>query len=468
MSEISPPPTDTEKPTLRTMESQDLSQVSTQDSTLVHPPTWRQWPWWWWTSIAVSYLGLIVIGTNDGTPGVLLPPMKEFYGVDDVRIALVFIFNLIGYLISSFLTGWIVEKVGIRIFLGGVNVLYVIATLVNGFGPPFPALLAMMILIGAAVAGIDAGYNAYIVRFPNNTVLLNYLHAFYGVGAWIGPLIATACTVQAGWPWYRVYFVLCGVSALPLIGVLTVFRSLPADFAVKGDQKDASAGLETEQEKEGNVIVLALRVGIVWLCGLMFFVYVGTEVAMGNWSYSLLLSRQHSEYISGWLVSIYWLGLTMGRVVLGHAAERVGKMRLIYGSLTLTLAGLFIVWFGRVEPALGIGLFIVGFGLGPVFPTAISCLTDYLPTRIQTTAIGFVAAFSCVGSAVLNWFGGFLAQTLGRESLLPYEVILVVIMLGVWGVVHWRGNLLLKRKKEEEEAASRQGERTAENAGEQC
>ncbi|KAL1914988.1 uncharacterized protein VTP21DRAFT_7693 [Calcarisporiella thermophila] len=405
-----------------------------------------KWPWWWWTSIGVSYLGLVLVGINDGTPGVLLPAMKQHYGVDDVHVALVFIFNLIGYLISAFSAGWIIEKIGIRVYLAGVNVLYVIAVLVNGFGPPFPALLSMMIVTGIAVAGIDAGYNAYIVRFPNNAALLNYLHALYGVGAWIGPLIATACTVQAGLPWYRVYFVLCGVSALPLIGVLTVFRSLPADYAITGEEKGAE---EAEARETGNVTILTLRVGIVWLCSVLCFIYVGAEVAMGSWTYSLLLSRQHSEYISGWLVSMYWLGMTVGRLVLGFFAERIGKMRLVYGSLLLTLAGLIIVWFGKVEPALGIGLFLVGFGLGPILPTTVSCLADYLPPRLQTTAIGFVAALSCTGSAVLNWLGGFLAQTLGRESLLPYEVILVVIMLGVWGVVHWRGNLILRRKREE-------------------
>ena len=47
---------------------------------------------------------------------------------------------------------------------------------------------------------------------------------------------------------------------------------------------------------------------------LFLFAYVGIEVSLGSWAFTFLTEERHeAELISGWTVSGYWLGLTVGR-----------------------------------------------------------------------------------------------------------------------------------------------------------
>src|SRR5947209_9723914 len=141
--------------------------------------------------VGFAFSAFILIGANDGALGVLIPSMRLHYGVDKATIGLLFLFQTIGYLIAAFNSGLLVEKLGNRRFL-----LLGVASFLLGVGalslmPSFIIVLIMMLPLGFGVAIIDAGLNIYIASMPRNAALLNYLHAFYGTGALLGPVIAS-------------------------------------------------------------------------------------------------------------------------------------------------------------------------------------------------------------------------------------------------------------------------------------
>jgi len=142
--------------------------------------------------VGLAFSAFILIGANDGALGVLIPSMRLHYGVDIATIGLLFLFQTIGYLIAAFNSGLLVEKLGNRRFL-----VLGVASFLLGVGalslmPSFVIVLIMMLPLGFGVAIIDAGLNIYIASMPRNAALLNYLHAFYGTGALLGPVIASA------------------------------------------------------------------------------------------------------------------------------------------------------------------------------------------------------------------------------------------------------------------------------------
>src|SRR5437016_6686837 len=139
--------------------------------------------------------------------------MRLHYGVDKATIGLLFLFQTIGYLIAAFNSGLLVEKLGNRRFL-----VLGVASFLLGVGalslmPSFAIVLIMMLPLGFGVAIIDAGLNIYIASMPRNAALLNYLHSFYGSGALLGPVIASAFSA-VGCAWNRVYIVWFGMSLL--------------------------------------------------------------------------------------------------------------------------------------------------------------------------------------------------------------------------------------------------------------
>ncbi|HWZ19119.1 MAG TPA: MFS transporter [Ktedonobacteraceae bacterium] len=377
-------------------------------------------------AIGISFFTFILIGINDGAVGVLLPGMQTTYHTGKGTISLLFLAGTFGYFIASFNNGLLLEKLGNRRFL-------LLATLILGLGfallssrPPFFLLLLGIVPIGFGGAMLDAGLNSYIARLPDNTARLNYLHAFYGMGALLGPLVASGF-LALGWVWNSIYFVWIGMAILVFIGIALAFP---------GREK---ASQTEEQKVRGNVLSLALHQRVVWLAALFLLFYVGTEVSLGVWSFSFLIQvRQGQLLISGWIVSGYWIGLTLGRLLLGKISQRIGNRRLIEACLLGVVIGMLLIWVVPQLPVAAFALFITGFSLGPIFPTTIALMSDTLPSRIVPSAIGFIASFGSMGAAFLPWIAGNLAQHYGMWILLPYVIALTSIMLILWVIIQTR------------------------------
>jgi len=371
-------------------------------------------------ALGISFFTFILIGINDGALGVLLPGMQTTYHAGKGTISLLFLAGTCGYFIASFNNGLLLEKLGNRRFL-------LLATLIMGLGfailssrPPFLLLLLGIVPIGFGVAMLDAGLNSYIARLPDNTARLNYLHAFYGIGALLGPLVASAF-LALGWVWNSVYFIWIGMTIVVFTGI---------GLAFPREEKPAH---KEEQKVEGNVLILALRQRVVWLAAFFLLFYVGTEVSLGVWSFSFLLQERNGQILfSGWTVSGYWIGLTLGRLLLGRVAQRIGNRRLIEICLGGVVLGMLFMWLVPQFAIASLALFITGFCLGPIFPTTIALMSDTLPSRIVPSAIGFLASFGSMGAALLPLIAGNLAQHYGMWILLPYVIALTSIMLVLW------------------------------------
>lgn len=374
--------------------------------------------------IGLSFFTFILIGANDGAVGILLPSVISHYGVDKATVGLLFAASALGYLIAAFCSGLLLERLGRRNFLALGTAGLIVGAAIYSAMPPFVALFPVLFCIGFGVAILDAGLNAYIAGQPRSTGLLNYLHAFYGVGALLGPLVASTILALA-WGWNTTYLVWVTAGGVVLLGFLLLFQN---------DGKAPERNADGSRTKvEGNTLFVTLRTRLVWLAALFLLAYVGAEVSLGTWSYSLLTEDRHAApLLSGWTVSGYWMGLTLGRIVLGRIAERAGATRLIQGCLAGVVVGVALVW---AAPAVGIaavGLWLTGFSLGPIFPSTIAVISERVEGRLQQSAIGFAASLGSLGAAFFPWLAGTLAQRAGLWTLLPFVGALALVMLILW------------------------------------
>jgi fucose permease len=371
----------------------------------------------------------VLIGANDGAFGVLIPGLRMQYGVDKVTIGLLFLVQSIGYLVAAFSSGLLIEKLGNRRFLmlGVVSFLFGVGALALML--PFMIVLIAMLPLGLGVGIIDAGINVYIASMPCNAARLNYLHAFYGIGALLGPLIASAL-LAVRWGWNSVYVVWIGMSLVLLIGIHLVFK------------QQNIAPSEEIATPSSNVLVAALRVPIVWIAALFLLIYVGVEVSVGIWSYSFLIEERHASILcAGWMVSGYWLGLTLGRLTLARVALRVGNTRVIQCCLVGVVIGVLLVWLVPIYPVSTIGLVLIGFSFGPIYPTTIALISKKVSARILPSAIGFMVSLGSIGAAVLPWFAGMLAEHVVLWSLMPYVIVLTAVMVCLWHALRVRPHI---------------------------
>ena len=370
--------------------------------------------------IAIAFFAFILVGANDAATGVLIPSLQVQYHVNKATIGLLFLFAVLGYLIAAFNSGPLVGRLGIRHFLLlGISCFLTSAAVLSTI-PPFYVALLMLLPLGFGGALLDAGLNAYIAGLPRNTALLNYLHAFYGIGALLGPLLASTI-LAVGLTWNFVYMTWVVISVVLFVAVMFSFK------------RRSDIARESEASPEKNTLAAALKRRIVWVVAFFLLFYVGTEVSLGNWSYSFLLEERHGlPLFSGWIVSGYWIGLTLGRLVLPRVALRFGDKRLIQGCLIGVTIGVLIIWLIPINVAAAIGLCFTGFCLGPIFPTTIGLMSQLVPSRILASAIGFLASLGSMGAALFPWLAGNLAQAVGLWSLMPYVIALAIAMMVFW------------------------------------
>jgi len=223
--------------------------------------------------------------------------------------------------------------------------------------------------------------------------------------------------LAAGRPW-RSGYAIVGVGQLVLAGGFAWTRQRwLAPSTAPGAVESAAY---TESARTPSVLAAAapsrsietLRLPAVWLGVAVFFVYTGTEATAGVWAYSVLTqARGVPAATAGFWVSLFWIGLTLGRFVFGFVAEHARMVTLLRASL-VAIALLFALNLGAVATV--VGLTTSGFAMAPIFPSLIAMTPARLGARHTGNAVGFQVAAAILGAA---WFPSLVGVLVGRFGL---------------------------------------------------
>ncbi|GME51337.1 hypothetical protein GTA08_BOTSDO05339 [Neofusicoccum parvum] len=388
-----------------------------------------------------AFWSFFIMGANDAAYGALLPYLEEYYDLTYIVVSLVFLSPLIGYCASALLNNYIHLRFGQRgvAFLGPLC--HILAYVVMTVHPPYPVLVIILALAGFGNGLEDAGWNAWMGNMANANEVLGFLHAFYSIGATISPLVATSMITKAHLQWYEFYYVMVCCSVLELAFCLTTFWRATAAIFRAQNPKTSTAGPNSRM-REALFQLPAARV--TWLCASFLVVYVGVEVALGGWIVTFMLRvRGGNAFASGMTATGFWLGMAVGRVVLGFVTPRVGEKLAIAIYLPVCAALELLFWLVPSFLLSAIAVAFQGFFLGPMFPGAVVAATKLLPRHLHVSAIGFAAAFGGGGAAVFPFAVGAIAQARGVQVLQPFVLALIV---GCW--LCWMGLPKMGKKKE--------------------
>src|SRR5262245_48900808 len=226
--------------------------------------------------IALVFLGFVSIGLPDGLTGVAWPSMRGFFGLPIDALGGLLVSYTAGYLVSSFGSGRMLARVSV----GALLALSCLATGVSLLGYAganrWWTVVAFGALAGLGAGAIDAGLNTYAATHFSAR-MVNWLHAFYGIGALSGPLLMTR-VLHSGLPWQWGYAIVGG-------GQLT----LAICFGLTLRQWNGDNRVDNTSLSERVIVassVSTLRLPVVWFSTAIFFVYTGIEAAAGAWVYS--------------------------------------------------------------------------------------------------------------------------------------------------------------------------------------
>jgi fucose permease len=379
-------------------------------------------------SVAAAYCAFVLVGVSAGVGGVLLPAQMADYGVDRTKIGITFFVFSAGFMLAGSTVGALIHRIGARLSLTLGAGLFAASAFYLATRPPFAGLIAVQLVQGLGVGILESALNAHLTQLPRASQRVNRLHAFFGVGALVGP--ALAAWMLRYWAWTRVWLVVGLVIVPLLIAFVRVFTELPAvephaDEA--GDGGGAHQGLFSATVRDRTVLLGALFLAI----------YVGLEISVGNWGFSFLTDyRGLGHLAAGYAVSGYWFGLTAGRFVIAPTAARLGldEIGMTFACLVGILAATGLIGVASAPLPAGIGLVLLGFFLGPVFPTTMAITPRLTRPRLVATAIGLINGVSVIGGSALPWLAGTVAQAAGMGTLVPFCLVLGALLVLAW----WR------------------------------
>jgi fucose permease len=391
-------------------------------------------------TVFLACAAFVFAGLGASVGGVLLLAQMDDYGVGRTAIGATFFTGSAGFVVAGLATGGLMHRLGVRLALVAGTGVYVVAALYLATRPPFLAFVVVQFATGFGVGVLESVLNAYLTELPDSVSLLNRLHGFFGVGALLGPPLAAWAVGYASWT--VVWLALAVVGLLLGVGFLVAYPRPPAR-PVGNDE-----GLTSSTS---GLLMAALRQPAILLGSMLLALYVGLEMSGGNWAFGYLVQgRGQAELAAGYAVSGYWLGLTLGRFIIGPVAARIGLTAsgVMLTCLIGVTAAAALTW---LLPFATVGLLVLGFFLGPIFPTAMALAPDLAPERLVPTAIGVMNAGSVVGGAVMPWLAGLFAQRVGVWTLMPYLVALAFLQLLAW----WPTSALIRARRAKAPVLSR-------------
>ena len=375
--------------------------------------------------IALIYIAFISLGLPDGLLGVAWPEMRSSFKLPLDALGIILIGSTTGYLISSFLNGFFMKKIGVAVLLS-LSCLATGLALIGYTLAQFWWLLPVLaVFAGLGAGAIDAALNTYVEKNFNEG-LMQWLHASFGVGITLGPIImSNAIKYSNSW---RMGYVIVGIAQiiLALIFAMTLFL-----WENPKDNKAVEAYNNKKQNKNVELFQTLKYLPAI-LSILLFFIYTGIEMSVGHWAYTLFTeSRGISTARAGFWVSVYWGSFTIGRILAGFLAYKFLSRKIAKFAAVLGLFGSVLITVNLSHWLSILGIAITGLAIAPIFPALISSTSYRVGKKHTTNTIGMQISAAGLGGALIPGLVGILAKNISLEIIPIFIAILFILFLTI-------------------------------------
>jgi FHS family Na+ dependent glucose MFS transporter 1 len=348
-----------------------------------------------------------------------LPGLARQTGTQLGQISVLFVARSLGGFAGAILAGRLYDRRSGHPVLATTLGAMALALFLIPFIPRLGLLSLLFFFLGISEGNLDVGTNTLIVWVHGRRVgpYMNGLHFFFGVGAFVSPIIIAQVLLRSdsvAWGYW--------ILALLALPVLAWYLRLPSP---------SPAG----QLRSGNSSAVEWR--LVALIALFLGLYVGAEVSFGGWIYSYAVALDlASEATAAYLTSAFWGAFTLGRLIsIPLAAYLRPRTVLIMDLLGALLSAGVIVIAYRTPLALWIGTIAIGLTLASIFPTVLSLAERRMPITGRVTSWFFVGA--SLGAMILPWLMGQLFSSLGPQSIMSGISLNLLAGLLVLGALLW-------------------------------
>lgn len=375
--------------------------------------------------LIIIYLIFISLGLPDSFIGSCWPTISEYFKISrdfqGIFSLIVSFFTIASSFLTIKLTKYLKNYGVIAISIG----LTISGLIIIGFSDNYYLLLLAAIPLGFGGGAIDSILNSY-VSLHYKAIHLNFLHAFWGIGAFISPLIIGSFIVDPR-GFKDAAFVLSIIQTTILIITLsTLVLWVKVDKIYNIDSRNTTNS-ENNKENIGFFNTFKLR-GVLFAC-ITFFSYIAIESLAYSWFTSLCVFGMNIDNdIASKYLALFYIAISLGRVISGLLSIKIKDKNLIRIGEGILLIGIILLTFKFNFVFMPIALFIIGLGCGPIYPSIVHSTVDKFTSKYSSAVMSIQIGFAYMANISVAPLFGILGNAT-TFLILPYIMLIFFIIL---------------------------------------
>ena len=370
--------------------------------------------------LIIIYVTFISLGLPDSSIGAAWPALHVDLGFDVGMQSLLSAVVSFGTVVVSMFSARLINKFGTSLITACSTLLTALALLGFSFSSSLWWLLVLAIPLGFGAGAIDAALNNYVATHYK-TFAMNCLHCFYGVGVTLTPYIFSF-TLAGNNDWrggFRVIFIIQIAIAILAFATLSVWTKVKA----KEPEKDNF----TPQTLSLKQMAKMRPVRVAWV---VFFSTCALEFLCGTWGCTFLVKTKGvTESYAAALITLYYLGITLGRFLSGVISKKVSCGGILTIGFSMVAVGVVSFFFNLPPWLLGIGFLLIGLGNGPTFPNLTHVTPLIYGKERSQSIIGTQMAACNLGILFMYAVSGPLFQAISFKVFPYFALISFAVMV---------------------------------------
>ncbi len=370
--------------------------------------------------LVIIYLAFISLGLPDSLLGSAWPSMYRSLGVSIDSAGIISVIVSAGTVISSLLSDRVIRRFGTGIVTSVSVAMTAVALMGFSFSNNLFMVCVCAVPLGLGAGSVDAALNNF-VALHYKAKHMSWLHCFWGIGASLGPIVMSYYLVQTQ-SWNNGYR---AISILQFVLVAVLLFSLPL-------WKKAQSPANESEETGRPSLTMKQLIGLPGAKQVLlaFFSYCGIESTVSLWGSSYLVTICGiSAATSARWVSLYFIGITFGRFLSGFLSIKLLHKQMIQLGQILIGAGILVLFLPLQGYFALIGLFLIGIGLAPIYPSLIHETPINFGSQYSQSMIGLQMACAYVGTTLIPPLFGLLGVNMSYGLLPVFLGVLLLLMI---------------------------------------
>ena len=367
--------------------------------------------------LIVIYVAFIGLGVPDSLIGSAWPAMYSDLGVSVDSVSMITLLISGCTVLSSIFSSRILTRLGTPTVTAISTAMTAAALVGFSFSPSIYWMLPLAAILGLGAGAIDSGLNNY-VALHFSASHMNFLHAFYGIGVTLSPYLMSLALSETGWrDGYRY------AALIQALITVTIVVSFPL-------WKKGGSGTESQEVKTKDLsLVEMVKLRGLVIAWIVMLATNAIEYACGVWGGTYLVNAKGLAVDrAAAALSLYYLGMTLGRLASGLISGKVKTWARIGVGVSIVAASVTILLLPLKIWVAVAALAFVGFGNGSIYPNFIHLTPENFGEENSQAVMGSLIAFAYTGVMIAPPMVGFFTSAFGIESYPIMLALLTVIM----------------------------------------